>query len=382
MSTIRYKKFNRPNFLKKIRVDVLYQFLQPYSEYLDRRGLWLSSYQIDCDLLVQILATPDSDTPPDLVEVLEICDAVCFMEVLEELVELDRAREHQFLDSGHSLADAVLLTWIHAPSEIERIYNRAALELDRSLTVYRANTPIRSEACSRFLLDRLEAVLQPHFEGNLRGSSCRVSAVPRADESFALVIKHGDPINKIDVIDDSGETKSMVLRPEQIDVAFYDAGRSEWRISGRAKWLQSIYSSAFASILHCEGCHLHRSISYSLAPLRDQGLTVLDHHTYEIRDVRLAELHIALSGATMRLSGRGLREQYESMSFPLIEFGEPKWARFAFSLTNRRTASYITIHQGRAAVRGDIDHPAIENWLTDMGFLISKGYEVGTVGSN
>ena len=91
---------------------------------------------------------------------------------------------------------------------------------------------------------------------------------------------------------------------------------------------------------------------------------------------------MTLSGASVRLSGRNLRDAFETLESPLVEFGEPKSARFSFTLTNRRSALNATIHQGRVSVRGDIDHPAIEDWLTETGFLTSEEHEVESVESH
>lgn len=382
MSSIRYRNFNRPNFLKKIRTDVLRQFLQPHRDYLEDRGLQLGRGQIDCDMLGQILATPDSDTPSELIETLEICDAVCFPDTLEELVDLDQGRVHQILDGEHSHADAVLLTWLHDPEAVERIYNRAALELDRSLCVYRATTPLRPRAFSTRRMHRLQNALRPSFENQLRGPSCKITPYERPHGGHALVIRHGDPIHKTEAISDDGEAEPIVFRPERTDLAFYDPARNEWRISGRGKWLQNLYSSNFARILHSEGCHLRRSVSYTLAPLFEEGLTILDHQTDQVRSVRVAELQVALSGANVRLSGRNLRDAFDTLESPLVEFGEAKSARFSFTLTNRRSALNATIHQGRVSVKGDIDHPAIEDWLTTMGFLNTEEHEPEAVASH
>lgn len=382
MSSIRYRNFNRPNFLRHIRADVLRQFLHPHRDYLEGRGLQLGSGQIDCGMLGQILATPDSDTPPDLIETLEICDAVCLPDTLEELVELDGLREDPILDGEHSPADAVLLTWLHDPEAVERIHNRAALEMDRSLCVYRASGPLRAAAFSRRQMARLQNALRPMFENQLRGPSCRITPYERENGGHALVIRHGDPIHKTDAIRDDGDAEPIVFRPERTDLAFYDASRNEWRISGRGKWLQNLYSSTFARILHVDGCRLRRSVSYTLDPLFEEGLTILDHQTDQVRSVRVAELQVTLSGASVRLSGRNLRDAFETLESPLVEFGEPKSARFSFTLTNRRSALNATIHQGRVSVRGDIDHPAIEDWLTETGFLTSEEHEVESVESH
>jgi hypothetical protein len=375
MATIRYQHFARPGFLRRIHDDVLGQFLTPYRLYLESRGLSLTG-TINCDLLGAILATPDADTPTELIEALEICDAVCSTECFEELVALDQLREDRILGDNHGNSDVVLLTWISAPEVIERIYNRAALDVDRSLHVYQASAPIRANAFGNTSLSRLRRALSPKFENQLRGASCRITAHERPEGGHALVIKHGDPIHKAEAInEESGETEPIVFRPESIDLAFYDPSRNEWRISGRGKWLQGIYSEKIAQTLHETGCVLSRSPCYTLQPLIDHGLASLDVQTDIVRDVRLAELQMSVCGATMRMTGRDLHHAYEAMQDPLSEFGEPRAARLAFTLVNRRSQLNVTIHEGKATVRGDIDHPGIEDWLVTAGFLIFQNDE-------
>jgi hypothetical protein len=382
MATIRYQHIARPGFLKRIRADVLRQFITPHQTYFEGRGLGFAG-QIDCDHLGGILATPDADTPTALIEALEICDAVCIPEVLEELIALDHARETPVLDGNHSHADAVLLTWIHAPEAIERIHNRAALELDRSLFVYQASTPIKSNAFGPASLSRLRRALRPMFESQLRGSACRITPYPRPDGGQALVIQHGDPVNKTAAIsDETGESLPVVFRPERIDLAFHDPSRNEWRISGAGKWLQDLYARKFAETLHEPGCVFARSASYTLQPLIDLGLAALDVQTDQVRDVRIAELQMLVCGCSLKFGSRNLHEAFEAMQNPLMEFGEPKSARLAFTIGNRRSQLHVTIHEGKMMVKGDIDHPAVEEWLVTAGFLHYAAYENETVGSH
>ena len=382
MATIRYQHFARPGFLRRIHPDVLRQFLSPYRPYLESRGLSFAG-GIDCDLLGTILATPDADTPTELIEALEICDAVCSTECFEELVALDHLRDERILGEHHGNTDVVLLTWISSPEVIERIHNRAALDLDRSTHVYQSSTPIRANAFGNASLSRLRRALSPMFAGQLRGASCRITAHERPEGGHALVIKHGEPIHKTEAInEESGEAEPIVFRPQTIDLAFYDPSRNEWRISGRGKWLQDTYSEKIAQALHEAGCVLSRSPSYTLQPLIDHGLAALDVHTDIVRDVRLAELQMSVCGATMRLTGRDLHQAYEAMESPLSEFGEPRAARLSFTLSNRRSQLNVTIHEGKATVKGDIDHPAIEDWLVTAGFLNFQNDEAEPIPSH
>lgn len=382
MATIRYQHFARPGFLRHIRPDVLRQFLTPYQTYLEARGLSFVA-DIDCERLGGILATPDADTPTDLIEALETCDAVCFPDVLEELIALDHARDIPVLDANHSHTDAVLLTWIHDPEAIERIHNRAALELDRSLHVYQASAPIRPNAFGTTSLSRLRRSLRPMFDSHLRGRFCKITSYPRHDGGHALVIQHGDPVNMTAAISDgTDDTEPLVFRPGRTDLAFYDPSRNEWRISGAGKWLQDLYTRKLAESLHEAGCAFSRSASYTLQPLLEQGLAALDVETDSVRNVRVAELQMNVCGSTMKLSGRTLHDAFTVMQNPLMEFGEPKAARLSFALPNRRSELNVTIHEGKMMVKGDIDHPAVEDWLITAGFLTYDIHESGNLAVN
>jgi hypothetical protein len=366
--------------LKRIRDDVLAAFLDPYREYLESRGLRLDGDEsgsadgspIDRELLAQILATPDCDTPVDLIDTLEVCEAVCFDAAVDELIARDRERPRPILRCDHSNEDIVLLTWKHDPEAVERIFNRAAMELDRSLCVYRANAPLQTQAFSKASLQRLQKTLGPAFESQLRGPTCRITAHERSNGCHALVIRHGDPIHKTGAIAENGEAESIVFRPERIDLAFHDSARNEWRISGLGGWLQQLYARCFASVLHEFGCWLRRSVSYSLAPLIEEGLSILQHRTRQVVEVRAVDLQVRLGGVTVALTGRDIGEAFTTLGQPLIESGEIRSVRLAFILSNRRRALNVTIHQGRLAVKGDIDHPAIEAWLIDTGFLTTE----------
>ena len=218
-------------------------------------------------------------------------------------------------------------------------------------------------------LRKMETALRPVFESHLRGGSCKVAAFERLG-GWALVIRHGDPIQKTDAISDSGDAQPLVFRPECLDLAFYDPSSNEWRISGRARWLQELYSRQFARSFHAEGSALLRSNSFTLEPIRQHGLAALDHQTNEVRHVRLMELQVVVGGATVQITGRNLDDAMQILHNPLVQFGELKSARLAFTLANSENALHVSIHRGRGSVRGDIDHPAIENWLEETAFLI------------
>lgn len=375
MTRLRIGRFKQPSLLKKISPDLLRNLFRPHVKYLKIRGLDIDASHLDYDRIGAVLANPDENFPSELVEALEICEAVSAQEFVDELIAIDNRRPERILGPECSNGDVVLLSWRHDPESVERIANKAVLGLDRTLCVYRPSQPLKHGAFAKENIAILEHKLKPYFEQHHRGPSCRVLAFDEQRPDYALLIKRGDPIHKTGTIDDNGDGNHLVFRPECIDLAYYDASRHEWRISGRAKWQQTTYAMVFASVFHEAGCHLVRSPQYTLAPLLSTSLGVLAHPAPDVTSVRLTEFNVGLHGANVRLSGRSLGQAFGSLAMPLVEFGFPKSAEFAFKLANRRTELKTNINEGRGVVRGDIDEPAIENWLASAGFIITEPNE-------
>ena len=74
MATYNLRRFAQPAGLKAIEPTRLLEFLEPHTPYFVSRGLSLTSPNglngLDYERLVEVLMSPDADTPKDLVDSL------------------------------------------------------------------------------------------------------------------------------------------------------------------------------------------------------------------------------------------------------------------------------------------------------------------------
>ena len=84
---------------------------------------------------------------------------------------------------------------------------------------------------------------------------------------WAFVIRHGDPIARIGIITEKGESSSALFRPERMDVAFFNPKTREWLLSGGSRLLKEMYQEKLGAVLHGSKHALSRSDRYTLEPL-------------------------------------------------------------------------------------------------------------------
>ena len=91
MATYNLRRFAQPAVLKAIAPKRLHEFLGPYRSYFDGRGLSLpspnASNGLDYDRLVDVLMSPDTDTPKDLVDDLFFVHEMSTEECMDLLLE-------------------------------------------------------------------------------------------------------------------------------------------------------------------------------------------------------------------------------------------------------------------------------------------------------
>src|SRR5207248_9749730 len=109
----------------------------------------------------------------------------------------------------------------------------------------------------------LEVAMAPWFESVKRSNACRIHWL-REDDGWALIIRHGDPVSRIGVITEQGESSSILFRPERLDVAFYNPQTREWLISGGSRLLKQMYQEKLGAVFHGSAAALSPSDRYTL----------------------------------------------------------------------------------------------------------------------
>src|SRR4051794_33804164 len=119
MASLAFRKFTKPDFLGAIDPTRLIAFLQPWQSYLAGRDLALpadGTAKLDCELLAQILLTPDSDMPKEMIDALYYVHETSTAEDMDALLDLATKREVAVELQPHTTpADVAMQFWLAHP---------------------------------------------------------------------------------------------------------------------------------------------------------------------------------------------------------------------------------------------------------------------------
>ena len=322
-------------------------------------------------MLAQVLASHRCDTPPELVEQLELVALLASSSTVQQL-ELDcddvLARLRTADDSPADIAVKLLKS---APELAWREFDRQALNCRRSFTSYHPMANRRFLGVNDKNVAKLESLLSPWFGKNARSNWCKIRPHEDAD-SITFMIRHGDLLARISALNDDGSIHSHLLRPERFDIVRYLKATQEWQLAGIGARIQSEYRYAFSEVFYGNGSVLVCSQRYSLEPLLD-GSSCLNCHT------RGAIAHVALKSVTMMrpnkqkvtITGGNVFDEIGSQSKP-IRILE---ATLAIKLVGRRQPVSVTINEERETIKISTNIAAVFEWLEEAGFYVEGQYQ-------
>ncbi len=371
MPSIRPPRIVRPGVLSNLKPTSVVSLLAPFAAYFSARGAPLDligTSNAALDDVVSVIASPVESTPSELVERLELLDlisdpqsAVNFEDGYEGLV----ARLREADDSAEDLAVKIL---IHAPDVAWREFDRQALQAKRSLVSFARNPELKFLPPTAHRVGHLENLLRPWFEQNARSGICRVHVREEA-AGTSFVIRHGDLLKRIGVVDEDGSPSSKILRPERVDVAHYRHHTGEWQISGIGRRLQELYRQAFGMVFHASPTALVHSKRYSLEPLREGPSILKCDPASRIQFAELAALKVGLPGGSQVLITRGnIFDSLAEMNSSLLQRAVLLEARIDLKIAARRRLVPVILNPHRDKVCGLHLDDAIEPWLAERGF--------------
>lgn len=339
MPVIKPPKFARPEVLRKLKPASLIALLQAHRDYLATRDITLpanNAETLDYEQLASVLLAPTESSPPDLVETLEMIDLLTeaqsslnFEEGFERLVREVRA-------SDDSAADLAVKIFLRQPEIAWREFDRRALDVKRSLISYLTPPERPILEPNRRRLSALESLMSPWFEANARSGVCRVRAIEN-ETGWAFIVRHGDLVSRIGIITEAGETTSALLRPERLDVAYYQHRTGEWRISGAGRRLQDLYRSAFGKVLHGDLNALRASSRYTLEPLRSGPDALACEPDAPVQIATLKSLTLQLpDDHRLQLESRDVFAALAHLPSPTLAASTFVEARFGLKLRCRR----------------------------------------------
>lgn len=372
MPKVKPTKFSRPDLLGKLKPSSLYELFNPYRSYLDRRGFLMpdtSANSMDVEALALVLATPTAATPPRLCEELELLDILAEPQCVFDFEDHHAALVAKLREDDDAPGDLALKIILQAPDDAWRAFDKKAVKVRRSMTSYRTSKPLH--APNRERLTKPEKLMSPWFDSNKRSEVCRVRALPE-DGGWAFVIRHGDPLSRIPIIAERGESTSALLRPERLDVAFLNEKTGEWLVSGVGRDLQELYRRSIGKVLHGSVDALTRSSRYTLDPLRKGADWLSNADIEQVQAAVLKELVFErTSGARVTLAQCDVFSELRNLGPAYVETCEFIEAKFSLKLRQRRAWVPIVINPSRDSIAGAVGWPAVDAWLANRNFAIN-----------
>ncbi len=372
MPTVKPPKFSRPALLGKLKPSSIHDLFSPYRGYLGSRGIDLPEKRAsppDVEALALVLATPTAATPPALCEELELLDILADPQCVFDFEDNHGALVAKLRADDDSPGDLALKILRKAPDDAWRAFDKKAVKVRRAMTSYRATKPLH--APSRERLTKLETLMAPWFDDNKRSEVCRVRAL-REDGGWAFVIRHGDPLSRIPIIAERGESSSALLRPERLDIAFFNEKTGEWLISGVGRELQELYRRSLGKVLHGSTDALVRSSRYTLDPLRRGPDWLTSAQIESVQAAVLKELVFErTSGARVSLAQCDVFAELNNLGPAYVESCQFVEAKLALKLRHRRALVPIVINPSRDSIAGAAGLPAVDAWLANRQFAIT-----------
>lgn len=374
MPTIHPPNLIRPDVFSRMKRSSIRALLNPFADYFSARNAPLDVLDAQdspddaLSHIVAVIAVPDASTPPELIERLELLDLICepgstvnFEDEYPLVVERHR-------DESDTAADLAVKILLHAPEIAWREFDRQALRVERSFQSYHLKPGSLFYHPDNERIDRFCSLVGSWFKRNVRSGFCRLH-VRKTDCGIAFIIRHGDLLKRLDVLENDQVSTSRIIRPERVDVAHYHSATGEWRISGVGKKLQQLYSEVFGLVFHDDPKALLPSRRYSLAPLLKGHSVLACDPTSGVNHVELKMVRFRLpSGQEITIARKLVMEELMKYGPEALSTATFIEARFSFKLPLRRRRVLVRIMPIHDKISSLQAHPSIDAWLVEKEF--------------
>ncbi|MCL2623547.1 MAG: hypothetical protein FWD31_07780 [Planctomycetaceae bacterium] len=380
MTNNHFKRFSDVGFLRRLDIDLLLTFLRQFQEYLvHRRSLELDGNFLTFRYhhLVEILLTPDADTPMELIE------GLYFVHILSQKASVETVCYHLeksgiIPPANLPIGDLLLWTLIEKPQILDYLHAELYLARPKKFETFFCQSDCPPAITDATISD-IEASLNDWFATQHKGRGVKVFHFSRPDGIWFL-IQHGKQLKCDFAHEDNGNSRQIVYRPGTFDVLCFLKERGEFQIHTATKKDREKYRRLFGRHLYGDETFFHEGDSekkFSLDPLK-----TLTKQTLTCSDVpgikAAAPLEIQLDhGAEINL-----REIYRSET-NIFEHRDLLADRLTGNVTIIR-ASFRLTFDGDAKPRNitvctpnvtiydrEVDGLLVDRWLKSKGFLIS-----------
>ena len=205
MSTIKFKRFTKVNFLKTIGRDLLGQFFNRFNPDLVQKGVVLPAATLDDnDYYEELsgLSRSPAGLPDDLIEVIHVIEGMANNEGQDRL---ERASgEHgpafQFRENS-TAAEMAVQAWLINPDLLVEKFNEMRLTRLAAFDYFGTRHPGETfTAPTALTLQLMAADMEAVFRARNRGQqSCHIE-VHFMDDEYWFLIRHGDTYSRVPMV--------------------------------------------------------------------------------------------------------------------------------------------------------------------------------------
>jgi hypothetical protein len=372
MASVKIKRFGNPDFLRQIHAENLRALLLRFADFFERIQFAIPEGDFcpeDLEKLSAHLVSPPSHTPGPLLDAIEMLEMLTSGNGWTELQMIAPDLVRALTKSNDSPADVAVKVWILDPGAIERIYTKFSIDSGRSMVCYRApaETPITRP--TKAICKSIAESLSLHFATLFSTPASQVMSFDE-DSGQAFLIRHGDMVKRLGVINDDGEPDTKALRPLKHDVAFLIPDSWELQVSGRSESIRELYRSVFSRHIFGDSKALKPAKRFTLEPLRTGRNCLEVADIASIEGVALRELHLRRRRSSSQTIHRAddVFTEIEAHGHGYLNDYELTRARFSIRVRGRRKSLSLCIAPDEDTLRGDVHDPLATQWLEACRF--------------
>jgi len=330
---------------------------------------------LDYQMLVQVLMTPDESIPKDLVEALYLIHGMSTAEVMDELLKDAEIEGIEIADNPENTpTDVAIQVFLQNRRYLESKHSEQFLTNARTFQYYQTADSTNADFAypDDELIHALESDLDEWFVEHKRGRGSRVFHYIREDGVWFLV-RHGEPCKREGSIV-AGESSSVFYRPEKHDVLIYRPATGEIGINAGTKGEKELYRTLFGLHLFGNEDFFPGDGKYTLDPLKTQGADSLVCSDIDgIEWIKLRELQFFWGGAYKEIVVWRADDIFEMLAdkersipanAPIIK------ASFQIKFEDAKNPRTVSIRPSNIAqFQRDDDGELVEAWLQKRGFI-------------
>jgi hypothetical protein len=381
MSTIKFKRFTKPHFLKQIGRGLLGQFFTRFNTALDEKQIVLPAATLDDDAyfgaVAKIAMSPDG-LPDNLVEAAYAIEGMANEEGQDRLERAVGTNGLAFqFGEDSSCADLAVQAWLANPELFAEKFNEQRLTRLASFDYFGSKLPVnRIETFAQptaQTLGLMTADMEEAFRQKNRGRQTTHIEVHTLDGDYWFLIRHGDTSARVPTVA-NGQMSVLHFRPAKDDVVVYSPGRDEIRIHAGTKWEKDLYRETFGRRLFADAWYFSERKAYTLDPLRTDGVDALDVSDISgINKIVLREIEMSWPGefnnTMVRKSLDIFSSGAEGATPAISESGLLGRAVFDFYFGDSQKPRKVHVRPPNILKLGrHCDATLVQRWLTARGF--------------